>query len=146
MCSVFNVCEVKTRLRSSPYDRGNSKWIFKCSFSTDAVLLEVAVALSLCGQVPHSAFFFLSLTWQNSCCQSRANIPSFLFPRGKVPFSLPAWEKNTKAGAILDYSLVDRFYLFQFSLQIAFPCPVVGSHVLGQPLLLCVLVLSITMR
>lgn len=33
--------------------------------------------------------FFLSLTKQNRCRQPWANIPSFSFPRGKVPFSLP---------------------------------------------------------
>lgn len=85
------------------------------------------------GQVPQCLFFF-SLTRQNRCLLSRANILGFSFPRGKVPFSLPAWGKSTKATAILDYSLVNRLYLFQFSLQIIFPCPVVKWHVLGQPL------------
>lgn len=79
------------------------------------------------------ALFFFSLTKQNRCPHFRANIPSFSFPRGKVPFSLPAWGKSTKATAILDYSLVNMLYLFQFSLQIVFPCPKVKWDVLGQP-------------
>lgn len=57
------------------------------------------------------------LTRQNRCRQPRANIPSFSFPCGKVPLSLPAWGKNAKVAAILDYSLERRLYLFEFSRQ-----------------------------
>lgn len=125
--------------RSSPSDelikddKINIQWI-KHAVAL-SVLLKVAVTEPRCGQVPQCLFFF-SLTRQNRCRQSRANIPSLSFPRGKVPFSLPAWGKNTKATAILDYSLVNRLYLFQFSLQIVFPCPLVKWNVLAQPLVL----------
>lgn len=76
----------------------------------------------------------LFLTRQNRCPESRANIPSFSFPRGKVPFSLPAWGKSNKATATLDYSSVKTLYLFQFSLQIVSTCPTVKRDALVQPL------------
>lgn len=98
-----------------------------------SVLLKVEVNEPLSGHRTSTSVPFLSLTRQNRCPQFMANIPSFSFPHGKVPFSLPAWGKSTKATAILDYSLVNRLYLFQFSLQIVFPCPKVKWDVLGQP-------------
>lgn len=89
------------------------------------------VAQAQCGQLFQSLFFYL--TRQNRCPLCGANIPSFSFPRGKVPFSLPAWGESSNATPTLDYSLENRLYLFQFSLQIVFPCRLVEWNVLAQP-------------
>lgn len=76
---------------------------------------------SLNPPTPDSYPLFFFLTRQNRCRQSRANIPSFSFPCGKVPLSLPAWGKDTEVAAILDYSLKRWLYLFQFSRKITCP-------------------------
>lgn len=125
-------CEMKTALFVS----GDKTLTFSWLICTDRKnqRLEVKHEILHAVDTGPQCLFVFSLTSQNRCRQSRANIPTFSFPRGKVPFLLPAWGKNTKATAILDYSLVNRLYLFQFSLQIVFPCPAVKWDVLGQPL------------
>ena len=57
------------------------------------VLLEKAVVWT---QDTESRCFFFSLTKQNRCRQSGANILSFSFPRGKVPFPLPGGGRALK--------------------------------------------------
>lgn len=111
-----SACEMKTSL-SLPIESVHDD---KVTLNTLSVWWGnwATVWTSLNPPTPYSyppLFFFL--TRQNRCRQPRANIPSFSFPYGKVPLSLPAWGKDTKVAAILDYSLERWLYLFQFSQQ-----------------------------
>lgn len=97
-----------------------------------AVALSVSLKVALlCGHKTRTSVPFFLWLGKTDVVSPGPTFPVSLFHVGNFPFRCQHGERILKLPQ-LDYSLVNRLYLFQFSLHIVFPCPTVKQNVQGS--------------